>query len=256
MTAPIGIIDSGVGGISVLQAIEALLPHEDIVYFCDNRNFPYGCKTKAEIIRCLSKATAFLLTKDIKLLVIACHTASAYGLKNIQDIFPIPVIGMIDPTVETLVQIPSKGRIAIMATEATIRSNVYQDAIHQALPYSTLFPLPSPKLAEQIETGAGETQKIIKDCVASIQEKKVDTLLLACTHYAHLGHAIEEELPPETIVINPAMTVAQHVESILKEKNPETHIAKHEFYVSGKMDSFGQFLERHPIKADYEIQNF
>ncbi len=256
MTASIGIIDSGVGGITVLQALEVLLPHEDVLYFCDNANFPYGEKTGPEIVRCLSKATAFLLTKNIKLLIIACHTASVYGLKHIQDIFPIPIIGMVEPTVDTLLQTDSKGRIAIMATEATIRSNVYQDAIHQALPYSTLFPLPCPKLAEKIETGADDTQKVIKSYVESIQEKNIDTLVLACTHYAHLRHAIEEELPPKTVVINPAMSAAHAAESALKERNPETHISRHDFFVTGDIKPFGQFLEKHPLKSDYEIQNF
>lgn len=256
MTKPIGIIDSGVGGITVFQALETLLPNEDFLYFCDNANFPYGKKTGPEITRSLSQATAFLLTKNIKFLVIACHTASIYALVTLKDIFPIPIIGMVESTVETLKQTSSKGRIAIMATEATLKSNVYQDAIHHALPYSTLFPLPCPKLAEKIESGDPNTQKTIKKCLARVQEKKIDTLLLACTHYAHLRHAIEEELPPTTIVINPALSVAQTVVVNLKDKNPTSHTPKHEFYLTGDIKPFGQFLGKHPIKGDYEIQNF
>ena len=143
-----------------------------------------------------------------------------------------------------------------MGTDATLKSNIYQDAIHLALPYSTLFPIHASDLAQKIEQGDHDTQKAIKKYTSIIQEKGIDTLLLACTHYAHLRHAIEEELPAKTIVINPALSVAHAAKALLKETNPETHTPQHDFYVTGDIKPFGEFLASHPLKADYEIQSF
>jgi glutamate racemase len=205
MTGPIGIFDSGVGGFSVLQAIEAILPNEDILYFADNAHFPYGEKTPAEILRYATQVTAFLFTQNVKLLIIACHTASIYASQNLKKAFPLPILGMIDPTINTLKYTTKNGRVALLGTKATINSGIYQEKIQKAIPNATLFPLICPELEQKIELGDNNTQRLICSCSAPILGQNVDTLLLACTHYPLIKGAIEEELDPCTVVLNPSL---------------------------------------------------
>ncbi|MDN3505612.1 MAG: glutamate racemase [Simkaniaceae bacterium] len=250
MTGPIGILDSGVGGLSILQAIEAELPNEDILYFADTAHFPYGEKTEAEVIRYSTQIAAFLFTQNVKLLIIGCHTASAAALKNLTNAFPLPVLGMIAPTINLLAQTTKNKRIGILATELTLRSGIYQNAIPGAITY----PLSCPELKEKIESNDPNTQPTIQACIAPLLGQEVDTLLLACTHYPHLKGAIEEELDPCTVVLNPALSVAATAKDTLKDLQNKKHKPHHTFFVSGELSPFQTFLEKHPPKAPYEIR--
>lgn len=255
MSGSIGIFDSGIGGLTLLQAIETLLPHEDILYFADTAHFPYGEKDALEILRLASQVTGFLFTQNVKLLLIACHTISTC-LQNLKKAFPFPILGMIEPSIELLTK--TKGnRIALFATNATIHSQVYQKAIQKKLPKATLFPISCPDLIEKIEYLVPNTQPLIKSCVSPILDQNIDTLLLASTHLPHFKRAIEEELDPKTTVLNPALAVAQSVKELLymlHKTNESEYSPHHTFYISGDTLFFQNFLETHPPKAKYSIR--
>jgi len=251
MTSPIGIVDSGVGGLSIFQAIEEKLPHEDILYFADTAHFPYGERTNAEILRFATQITAFLFTQNVKLLIIGSHSISATCLQNLQRAFPLPILGMTTPTINAIAQTTKNKRIGILATQATLRSNIYQNAIPGAITY----PLTCPELKEKVELSDPNTQATIQACTAPLLGQEIDTLLLACTHYPHLKGAIEEELDPGTVVLNPALSVAASAKDMLKDPQNKKHSPQHTFYVSGDIAPFQSFLEKHPPKAPYEIRH-
>lgn len=254
MSGPIGIFDSGIGGLTIFQALETLLPHEDILYFADTGNFPYRKKNSAEIIRLASQITAFLFTQNVKLVIIGCHTASAHAEKKLKNAFPVPILGMIEPSIKILRQTTKNQRIAILGTDSLIKSGIYQKQIEKMLPSATVFPLSCPELAEKIEYNESDTQKLIKTCVHPILGQNVDTLLLACTHYPHLQRAIAEELDPETAVLNPAIAMAEAAKAMLKDPQELSHTPHHTFYVSGDSDAFQNFLNTHPPKGVYSLQ--
>jgi glutamate racemase len=236
--------------LSILQAVEEELPNEDILYFADTAHFPYGEKTEAEILRYASQIAAFLFTQNVKLLIIACHTASTSCLSNLQKAFPLPILGTVEPTVRALAQTSKNKRIGVLATDVTLRTGVYQNAI----PGSITFPLSCPELKKKIEDGDPDTQKTIQSCIAPLLGQDIDTLLLACTHYPHLKGAIEEELDPCTVVLNPALAIAAAAKDLIKEPRGKKHKPQHTFFVSGDDTSFKTFLENHPPKAPYEIR--
>src|SRR5262249_1532106 len=150
---------------------------------------------------------SFLISHEVEMVVVPCHTASALALPALKEVFPIPMVGMIEPTIKALKE-ATNGRIALMGTEGTIHSGIYQKAIELELPESTVFPLTCPQLEQKIELGETDTQGLIRQCLKPILGQGIDTLLLACTHYPHLRKEIEEELDPETIVLDPALSMA------------------------------------------------
>lgn len=248
----IALFDSGVGGLTVLYALEQLLPNESFIYFSDSAHFPYGKKSAAELIHYTSQITGFLLSHNIEMLVIPCHTASALALPTLRETFPIPMIGMIEPTIAALKKMEKNQRIALMATEGTINSGIYQKAIQKELPEAELFPLTYPQLEQKIEQGQQDTQELIREYVRPILGKKIDVLVLACTHYPHVRKQIEEELDSETVVLDPSLSIAQEVTQMVKSSNNLS--PKHLFYTSGDLEIFKQFLETHPPRASFEIK--
>ncbi len=252
MNRAIGLLDSGVGGFSVLQAIEQVLPNQEVLYFGDSAHFPYGEKTPAEITRFTTQITAFLLSKNIQLLVIACHTASALALETLQANFPIPIIGMIVPTMNVLQQTTKDKRIAILGTKATVQSEIYQKAILNNFPEATLFPLSSLELEAKIQEAGPIPQELIRKCVEPILGQDVDTLILACTHYPHIKLEIEEELDSETVVLNPSLAVAKQIKAQLEQTPPAAF--QHTIYTSGELEAFKRFLTDHPLKANFTLE--
>lgn len=254
MTGPIGIFDSGVGGLTVLQALESLLPHEDILYFADTAHFPYGNLTEAKILRHTTQAAAFLFTQNVKLLILACHTASIHSLAKIQKAFPIPILGVVHPSIHALRMTTRNLRVAVLATESTIKSNVYQKEIAKVLPTAQVFPVSCGDLAERIERGDSDTQKLIQACVKPLHDQDIDTVLLACTHYPHLKSAIEEELDPGTHVLNPALHIVEAATKMIKEPSLIEHKPHHTFFITGDSLPFETFLKRYPPKALFSLQ--
>ncbi|MBS0629545.1 MAG: glutamate racemase [Verrucomicrobia bacterium] len=249
---PIALFDSGVGGLSVLKALEHLLPHQSFIYFSDSAHFPYGKKSLPELLRYTSQITAFLISLGAKMIVVPCHTASTLVVPTLRENFPIPMIGMIEPTIKALKKMTLNRRIAIMGTEGTIGSGIYQRAIEKELPGSTLFPLTCPQLEQKIERGQSDVQDLIRHCVKPILGQEIDTLILACTHYPHIRNEIEEELDPQTRALDPSLSIAEEVK--MRAKCEELEPVKHLFYTSGDVESFKSFLKMHPVKGAFEMQ--
>lgn len=215
--SPIGIFDSGIGGLTVLRAVERLLPGEDIIYFCDAARLPYGNKSPQEIIRNTMECVSFLNMLGIKMLVLACHTASAHLSLN-------QSVGMISVTCQVLMDSMEKKRVALLGTLSTIASGVYQNVLKQKL---TLFPVACPLFVPLVEERLFDHEladRIVLHYLEPLRETEIDAVLLACTHYPLLRGAIQRVLGSALTIIDPATAVAEEVkrrlakEELLSEK--------------------------------------
>ncbi|MDQ3109279.1 MAG: glutamate racemase [Bacteroidota bacterium] len=220
--SPIGIFDSGIGGVSVLSAIRELLPHEDLIYFGDSANLPYGEKTLEEIRTLSEKVTDFLLAKNCKLIVIACHTASAAALKHLRTIHPeVNFIGM-EPAVKPAAEQTQSGVVGVIATTATFQGELFASVVERFAQNVTVLNQPCPGLVQQVEAGKqndADTEKMLRGWLQPMMEKNIDTLVLACTHYPFVMPLLKKILGPKVAIINPAPAIARHAKRILEEKN-------------------------------------
>ena len=240
----IGMFDSGVGGLTVMKEVTKLLPHEKVVYFGDTARLPYGEKSCDTIIRYTIDSALFLMEQNIKMLVIACHTSSSYSIDKLRKIFNIPVLGVIEPSVKKAVSATRSQRIAVLGTKGTIRSGVYQNEIRKRLPdafvMATACPLFVPLIEERLMSHQA-TKLIIEEYLTPVLEQKIDTLLLACTHYPLLRPQIEEMAGKGITIIDPAVACAEEIHSILHAKQHQLSQAfppDHRWFVSDDPDKF------------------
>ena len=181
---PIGMFDSGVGGLTVYREIKKKLPNEQIIYLGDTKEFPYGSKSKQNIIELTKNNIEFLLEYDVKLIIIACGTATSQALKEVRKIYKVPIIGIIDPTVNYIKQNKQYKNIGIMATRGTIKSNTWEKSLKNAIPDVKIYNKECPLLAPMAEEGwvDNEIAKLtIKEYIKYFP--KLDALILGCTHY-------------------------------------------------------------------------
>lgn len=219
--SPIGIFDSGIGGLSVTLEINKLLPNENIEYLADHGRQPYGPRGKKEIEDFVIEIIDYLLSKKIKACIIACNTATAAGLEKAKKHFKIPIIGVIDSGVRAAVENTNSGRIGLVATEFTVKSQEHLKRIKKINPTLEVFASPCPEFFRLVETGRLETEEtyeIAKKYLEPIKVKKVDTLILACTHYPFLSKVIQDIMGSMVKLINPAYDTALEMKNIL-EKN-------------------------------------
>ncbi len=246
MSSTLGIFDSGVGGLTVFDAIQQEMPKLSTIYLADQLHFPYGRKSPASLIRYGIANTAFLASKGANAILIACHTASAFALKPLQNLFPYPIFSMIEPTLEKALATTKNGRIALLGTEATIKSNVYQNAAKDIL----MIPFPLQELIDEIEKENLQIQCLF-DSLAPIKTAKVDTAILACTHFAHIEKQIASFLGNEISVINPAKAVAKELSNKLSPKpNPDPN---HTFYTSGDPTALEYYLQAY-LGGKFSVQ--
>jgi len=214
---PIGVFDSGVGGITVLRAIHDLLPNEDLIYLGDTARLPYGTKSPETVVRYASQAANALISRDIKLLVIACNTASAVGTPLLAEKFsPVPVIGVVEPGAEAAIATSVSKRIAVIATEGTVRGQAYPRAIRARAPDAAVVQTPATvfvALAEEGWTDTAPTREAARAYLKPLFEgdTRPDTLVLGCTHFPVLADAIRAELPNGVTLVDSASTTAQAV---------------------------------------------
>lgn len=220
---PIGVFDSGVGGITVLKAIHDLLPDEDLVYLGDTARLPYGTKSADTVVRYATQAADALIARDIKLLVIACNTASAVGTPVLAEKFaPVPVIGVVEPGAQAAVAASPTGRIAVLATEGTVRGEAYPRAIHAHAPDADVKQAAATvfvALAEEGWTSTAATREAARSYLAPLfgGTTHPDTLVLGCTHFPVLANAIRAELPEGVTLVDSASTTAHAVKAALGE---------------------------------------
>lgn len=223
MTAsPIGIFDSGVGGLTVMHKIMEILPQESLIYFGDTARLPYGNKSAETIIRYSLEIAEFLAQREIKLLVIACNTASAFALGTLRDRFPFPVVGVIHAGAAAAVAATRNQHIAVLGTKGTIHSGVYQEAITEMLPSARVLGIACPlfvPLVEEQWLSHEAARLIVREYLLPIKKSPVDTVLLGCTHYPLLRELIEEELGEGVTIVDSATTCAREVAALLSESN-------------------------------------
>lgn len=240
---PIGIFDSGVGGLTVLRAVEAVLPRENIIYFGDTARVPYGNKSKSTIIKFSRENIKLLLHKKVKIVVVACNTSSALALDYLKQFFSIHLVGVIDAGVKKALAVSKIGRIGIIGTRATIRSGSYEKKIlkenSKVSVYSKSCPLFVPLVEEGLLSGK-ITEQVIKMYLEELKRKNIDTLVLGCTHYPLLKKAISQYLKG-TFIIDSAKEVALYTKAVLKDNNllnAADSFGRKDFYVTDEPKQF------------------
>ena len=234
----VGIFDSGVGGLTVLREIIRVLPQEDTIYFGDTARVPYGTKSPETVTRYAREITAFLVRRDIKLLVVACNTASAVALPTLKRLFPIPVVGVIEPGARRAVEVSRSGRIGVIGTAGTIRSSAYTRAIKRLNPAAEVLTKACPLFVPLAEEGWVDNQVARLTAQSYLQDLKVagiDTLVLGCTHYPLLKPLIADVMGSGVTLVDSAAETARTVAGILAGEQclrPDSEQGNHHYYVS------------------------
>ena len=245
--APIGVFDSGVGGLTVVREIMRHLPNENLVYFGDTARVPYGSKSKDTIIRFSRQIIRFLKTKDVKAIVIACNTASALALEIVRQEIDIPIIGVVVPGARAAVRETRNKRIGVLGTEATIKSEMYTRLMQQEDADVSVVGKACPLFVPLIEEGFAKhsiTKEVIDIYLQDVKESGIDTLILGCTHYPLLRDSIAEYMGEGIHIVNPAYETAIDLQRILQENaldNQEDGEVHYEFYSSDAPVKFKNF---------------
>ncbi len=248
-SAPIGVFDSGVGGLTVAREIMRQLPNENIVYFGDTARVPYGSKSKDNIIRFSRQIINFLKTKHVKAIVIACNTASALALDVVREEISIPIIGVVEPGARAALEVTKTKKIGVIGTEATIRSAMYEKVMQRIDSEVTVIGKACPLFVPLVEEGFAKhpvTEEIIDYYLGSLMETGIDSLIMGCTHYPLLRSRIKAYVGSEITLVNPAYETAMDLKQILQKSDMENsgedkEHADYEFYVSDAADKFKQF---------------
>jgi glutamate racemase len=247
---PIGIFDSGVGGLTVVAEIIKLLPGENIVYFGDVGRTPYGGRSKEIITQFTRQDISFLLEHKVKYIVAACNSASAVALETVREEFEIDILGVIEPGAKAAVNYTRNSRVGIIGTVATIGSDSYVKAIHRRNDRIKVFSLACPLFVPLVEEGYIEkeaTELIARDYLKTLTDVDIDTLVLGCTHYPLLKKVIGKIVGPKVRLIDSAEETAREVAAVLSLKNllrPGTEETFLKFYVSDVPDRFSQLVEQ------------
>lgn len=246
----IGVFDSGLGGLSVVEKIFIKIPQAKIIYFGDTARVPYGSKTAEELINFADEITHFLLNKDCEVIVDACNSTSAVALGFLQQKYSKPIIGVIEPGVRAALDITKNGCIGVIATEATVKSGAHKKVAQELEPGTTIISQACPDFVFLVETGevTGERAlSIVKRTLEPLKNTNIDTLILGCTHYPYLSELVKEVIGEDVTLVNPAYETAKETAKYflgkvqgecLKMKEED-----HEFYVSGSPDHFQRIGE-------------
>lgn len=243
----IALLDSGIGGLTVVREIHKQLPQERIVYFGDTARMPYGPRPQAEVRSFASQIIRFLLTQDVKLVIVACNTATAAGLPAYQQTYDLPIIGVIEPGARAALRQTRKKRIGVIGTPGTIASKAYEKSLQALDPTVEVFSQACPLFVLLVENDLVNTPEAA--CVAEkylhpLRQAGVDTLILGCTHYPLMEEVIAQVMGPDVTLISSAAETAQEAKAILTQQQLLRHEAgelpRHRFFVSGKPDSFTQ----------------
>jgi glutamate racemase len=247
-SSPIGVFDSGVGGLSVWREIVKLLPNESTIYFADSANCPYGEKSPDEIIKLAEEITIFLLDKGAKLIVVACNTVTAASIDYLRSKYDVPFVGM-EPAVKQAAQLTKTGNIGILATKGTFEGNHYKTTSRRHASEVKQHLQVGKGLVELVENGdldSSNTEKVIRPFLEPMLKAQVDQLVLGCTHYPFLIPAMQKLVKEQINIIDPAPAIARRVQNLLKENNLDaehTNIAKHQFYNSLDTKTMTSILE-------------
>jgi len=249
-TNPIGIFDSGVGGLSVLRAIRAQMPEESVIYFGDQGHIPYGPRPMEQIRNFCEAITEFLLERHAKIIVVACNTASAAALKYLRERFPdVQFVGM-EPAVKPAAEQTSTGKVGVLATPATFQGALYASVVERFANGVELFQNTCNGLVQEIEQGnldGEKTRKILDDALLPMLEKNIDTVVLGCTHYPFVIPLIQEIVGEKVRVIDPAPAVAKQVKRLLEAGGMKSLLSARgevKFYTSGVPEALKSILPK------------
>jgi glutamate racemase len=256
---PIGVFDSGVGGLTVISEIMKLLPDEELIYFGDTARVPYGSKSADTVTRFSRQILNFLLSHDVKAVVIACSTASSNSYDALRSEFDIPIIEVLSPGVEDAAHVTRNRRVGVIGTEATIRSGKYVKLLEEKIPGVCVFAKPCPLFVPLAEEGW--TQNTVTRITAEIYlqellDKEIDSLILGCTHYPLLINCIRDVIGPVRI-INAAESTARRLKAFLSQQDMQNRTHKlgggHKFFVSDNTDKFKRICSI-VLRQIYEAQ--
>ncbi|MGY0693150.1 glutamate racemase [Virgibacillus sp. FSP13] len=250
MDSAIGVIDSGVGGLTVAHELMRQLPKEKLIYLGDTLRCPYGPRSREEVKKFTWEMVEFLLKKKIKILVVACNTATAFTLAELQEKLPIPVIGVIQPGARAAIKSTENGHVGVIGTEGTINSNAYPEALKDIRADIHVNALACPMFVPMVERGilAGKKAKqVVEEALQPLQEKNdMDTLILGCTHYPLLKNTIQEVIGNNVTVISSSEETARETSTILEFHNllyRGNRIPNHQFYTTGDLAIFSRIAK-------------
>ncbi len=259
MKEPIGISDSGVGGLSVASKIMKHLPSEEILYFGDTANVPYGEKSPGEIRKLVFRILDFFMSSHVKAVVMACNSSSALVLEDARKHYEVPIIGVIEPAVREALRISPGRKIGLIANAVTVKSGAHQTMITNISRNGVrIAPMPCPKLVPLVEQGLLEGQaaeSAVKEYVSPLEDQGIDTLILGCTHYPFLEKTINRTLKRPVYIVDPAELTALELKEILTslDKRADNGVpVNHRFYVSGDPEPFktvGSLLMGRPLEG-------
>lgn len=264
MSSPskIGVFDSGVGGLTVVREIFRQLPQEDVVYFGDTGRFPYGTRSSDAIRHFSLQAANFLLEQNVKMMVVACNTASAQALSFLQERLAVPILGVIQPGAKKAVSSTKNGKIGVIGTEATVASGSYLQAINQLDSGIKVFSQPCPLFVALAEEGYLRKKAsflIAEDYLRPLKKKKVDTLILGCTHFPLLKPVIKKVMGARVILADAAESVAVETKQVLSDNGLLKNGAEkgeHRFFVSDFPEKFKKLSRRflkYPVDSVQKI---
>ena len=247
--APVGVFDSGVGGLTVAREIMRNLPSEKIVYFGDTARVPYGSKSKETVIRYSRQIIRFLQEQQVKAIVVACNTASAFALDTVRDEFDIPIIGVIESGAKVAAARTRNKRVGIIGTVGTVGSGIHAQYLKKLDPGITVFGKACPLFVPLVEEGwlhDPVTLEVASRYLKELQDKDVDTLILGCTHYPLIRSTIRQVMGEEVCLVNPAYETALELGKLLEEQGlsstgTEQKEFPYRFYVSDLADEFKEF---------------
>lgn len=256
-TRPIGMFDSGVGGLTVLKEVKRVLPNEEIIYLGDTKRFPYGSKSKEAIIEASRNCVKFLISKNVKLIVIACGTATSQSLDALKKEFDIPIIGIIKPTIDYLQEnVKSKETIGVIATQGTIRSKAWEEKILEKIPNAQVKSEETPLLATMAEQG-WTNNKVAKYTIKEYMKcfKKINRLILGCTHYPLFELLIKKELNKKVDIINTGEKVAIYLKKYLQDEKIENNNKEKDFriYLTDRETNFSDVAKK-LLEQEVEIE--
>lgn len=258
---PIAFLDSGVGGLSVVKEVMKELPNENILFIGDTARNPYGNRTKEEVIQFTKELSSFLVNKGIKMLVIACNTATALALDSLKKEFDIPIIGVIEPGSRSAVEASKNGEIFVIGTLRTIESLEYQKHIHALNRELKVQGLAIPKFVEMVENNelSGQSAKDkVKEELKTLKNSQMDTLVLACTHYPLLADLIQAELGEKIQLIDPAIASRKVIKNYLLENNllnnNNQKFGQAIFYTTAEKEKFGKIARNWIPNRRFELR--
>ncbi|MDS1030477.1 glutamate racemase [Bacillota bacterium LX-D] len=253
---PIGVFDSGVGGLTVVRQVFKKLPDQKIIYYGDTARVPYGGKPKEELIYLADIITNFLISKGAKVIVDACNSTSAVALEHLQNKYNIPVLGVIEPGVTSALEATKNGKIGLIATKATVQSGMHSRKIKELSPNVKIYAQSCPEFVPLIEEGkitGAEIKIAAQKYLLPLKKAGIDTLILGCTHYPFIAPLLAEILGDDVTLVDPAVETVNQLCAYMPQRSTQEVNNQYDFYVSGDAEQFGKIANE--LLAGYSVQN-